>query len=492
MSVKDFEEALLGLSQYFNRRESWRGKIVLPEAFIAFEHEDAASRNKKMSSTQDTCVDPDTIEEERVIQAVKKQSEEEYLKEALNTKVVNLEEQVRALERFEKEKKQQYQSQSRPNVDCYDHYEVIPGAADLVTQPSNQPLLGRQGQAPLSTSPSPRDRKHVYESPDRLRRNLGKMHDHHSVQDENLLGGHRSDSGTAVALHHQRSMPCNADAHLDLTQHLNVSHPSQQFDNDNQRQYQNIPGAQQPTQPSQHVGWHSGNNQDFHHGQAYQQSQGYQQNQDYQQGQAYQQGQHGVAAPLPHGSPQQPHYANMQPQYANVHPQHGDGQYQGQQGLNQLAQGHGGGGQPSDGGQTVAFAAKEDLAHLFSMGSTVQLLSSPPRYGVIEWIGTIPNIDGRIAGVELVSECTIAGCFFLTLINLTLNLITVKLENNYCSCVCVLLLQEESMEGCGDGTWNGVRYFSCRQGHGFFCPVSSLAPDQRFAPTIVADANRKL
>ena len=47
------------------------------------------------------------------------------------------------------------------------------------------------------------------------------------------------------------------------------------------------------------------------------------------------------------------------------------------------------------------------------------------------------------------------------------------------------------MEGCGDGMWKGVRYFSCRQGHGFFCPLSSLIPDQRFTQTIVTDANRK-
>ena len=47
------------------------------------------------------------------------------------------------------------------------------------------------------------------------------------------------------------------------------------------------------------------------------------------------------------------------------------------------------------------------------------------------------------------------------------------------------------MEGCSDGTWNGVRYFSCQMGHGFFCPMSSLAPDQRFAQSVAADVNRK-
>ena len=47
------------------------------------------------------------------------------------------------------------------------------------------------------------------------------------------------------------------------------------------------------------------------------------------------------------------------------------------------------------------------------------------------------------------------------------------------------------MEGCGDGMWNGVRYFSCRQGYGFFCPLVCLRPDERVAQPAVVDTNRK-
>ena len=36
------------------------------------------------------------------------------------------------------------------------------------------------------------------------------------------------------------------------------------------------------------------------------------------------------------------------------------------------------------------------------VGSAVQV-SDPPRYGVIRWIGELPNIQGYVAGVELVS-----------------------------------------------------------------------------------------
>ena len=130
MQIKDFEEALLGLSQHFKCRESWHGKIVMPEAFITFELEDAKIR--KLSSKQDTCVNPHTTGVENLTEVVKKQSEDEYLQEALNAKVLDCEEQVLALERFEREKKQKL-SQSRPNVP-YDSYEVIPCEGDVAIQ----------------------------------------------------------------------------------------------------------------------------------------------------------------------------------------------------------------------------------------------------------------------------------------------------------------------------------------------------------------------
>ena len=36
------------------------------------------------------------------------------------------------------------------------------------------------------------------------------------------------------------------------------------------------------------------------------------------------------------------------------------------------------------------------------VGSLVQV-SDPPQYGVIRWIGELPNIQGTVAGIELVS-----------------------------------------------------------------------------------------
>ena len=55
-------------------------------------------------------------------------------------------------------------------------------------------------------------------------------------------------------------------------------------------------------------------------------------------------------------------------------------------------------------------------------------------------------------------------------------------------------MQEDPIDGAQDGVWQGIRYFSCRQGHGFFCPVSSLTPDARFTPNTSAGStvNREL
>ena len=49
---------------------------------------------------------------------------------------------------------------------------------------------------------------------------------------------------------------------------------------------------------------------------------------------------------------------------------------------------------------------------MFSLGSTVQLSPDPSRYGVIRWIGTLPGIEGRITGVELVSNEVLSSVYF--------------------------------------------------------------------------------
>ena len=71
-------------------------------------------------------------------------------------------------------------------------------------------------------------------------------------------------------------------------------------------------------------------------------------------------------------------------------------------------------------------------------------------------------------------------------------ILVVLLPHADSTCYDTCYVQEEPMEGCSDGTRNGIRYFDCHQGHGFFARLSSLLPDQRFAPATIVDANRKL
>ena len=52
------------------------------------------------------------------------------------------------------------------------------------------------------------------------------------------------------------------------------------------------------------------------------------------------------------------------------------------------------------------------------------------------------------------------------------------------------------MEGCSDGTWREIRYFTCPYGRGFFCPYYNLLPDLRFdtgenTPWAASAVNRK-
>ena len=36
------------------------------------------------------------------------------------------------------------------------------------------------------------------------------------------------------------------------------------------------------------------------------------------------------------------------------------------------------------------------------------------------------------------------------------------------------------MDGCGDGSWEGEQYFSCRDGHAMFIVLNKLKLDSRF------------
>jgi rRNA processing protein Krr1/Pno1 len=63
-----------------------------------------------------------------------------------------------------------------------------------------------------------------------------------------------------------------------------------------------------------------------------------------------------------------------------------------------------------------------------------------PWYGVIRYIGSMPDRPGTFAGVEM----------------------------------------EEVVEGGHSGKFNGKRYFTCEDGYGLILPLSALKPDDRF------------
>ncbi|PRD35254.1 UNVERIFIED_CONTAM: Ubiquitin carboxyl-terminal hydrolase CYLD [Trichonephila clavipes] len=89
----------------------------------------------------------------------------------------------------------------------------------------------------------------------------------------------------------------------------------------------------------------------------------------------------------------------------------------------------------------VARHSSQDGADL-EVGSVVEvLINSNPCYGVIRWIGEIPEARGKlVAGIEM----------------------------------------EEESSSCTDGTFNGKRYFTCSPRKAFFVRLSHCRKDSRF------------
>ncbi|XP_022777778.1 ubiquitin carboxyl-terminal hydrolase CYLD-like [Stylophora pistillata] len=84
-----------------------------------------------------------------------------------------------------------------------------------------------------------------------------------------------------------------------------------------------------------------------------------------------------------------------------------------------------------------------DNHHGLEVGSMIEvpMANGYPRYGVIRWIGFLPNVkDKLVAGLEL----------------------------------------EEEQSACSDGTFNKERYFTCQAGRGFFVLLEHCRPDSRF------------
>uniref|UniRef100_A0A8C1WLJ9 ubiquitinyl hydrolase 1 n=1 Tax=Cyprinus carpio TaxID=7962 RepID=A0A8C1WLJ9_CYPCA len=76
-----------------------------------------------------------------------------------------------------------------------------------------------------------------------------------------------------------------------------------------------------------------------------------------------------------------------------------------------------------------------------TVGSLVQFLGKTLLYGIVRWIGYLPDFPGMTAGLEL----------------------------------------EDSSAGVNDGTYKGKRYFNCPPHCGLFVKLSSCRPDDRFS-----------
>ncbi|PFX21247.1 Ubiquitin carboxyl-terminal hydrolase CYLD [Stylophora pistillata] len=92
-----------------------------------------------------------------------------------------------------------------------------------------------------------------------------------------------------------------------------------------------------------------------------------------------------------------------------------------------------------------------NIPHGLEVGSMAEVPMSNvglPRYGVVRWIGYLPEMKGKlVAGLEL----------------------------------------EEEQSPCSDGTFYGRRYFTCPAGRGFFVLVENCRPDSRFSNTSSKD-----
>uniref|UniRef100_A0A8D0L6L3 ubiquitinyl hydrolase 1 n=1 Tax=Sphenodon punctatus TaxID=8508 RepID=A0A8D0L6L3_SPHPU len=83
---------------------------------------------------------------------------------------------------------------------------------------------------------------------------------------------------------------------------------------------------------------------------------------------------------------------------------------------------------------------EQQQAPLLEINSMVEV-NDPPMYGVIRWIGELPDVDGTIAGLEL---------------------------------------EEPLPSGCTDGHYRGARYFYCQSNKALFVRLRHCRPDSRF------------
>ena len=121
----------------------------------------------------------------------------------------------------------------------------------------------------------------------------------------------------------------------------------------------------------------------------------------------------------------------------------------------------------------------------FEVGDTVKKVSLDPFpwYGVIKWIGQLPDVPERTAGIEMVNtyiNYLFRVQFLLLYLSIYISLWSVLY---FYKCDAVYTLQEHQVKGGHSGCFGGKQYFTCDDGHGLFLPLSSLSRDDRFIDT---------
>lgn len=113
-------------------------------------------------------------------------------------------------------------------------------------------------------------------------------------------------------------------------------------------------------------------------------------------------------------------------------------------------------------------AGEGEVDYNLGIGSLIQIPTSDSvQYGIIKWVGLVPNASGRVAGIELV---IIISCLLI--------MPCIHQQKH-------ITMQDEVMEGGSNGTFHGTgqKLFDCPPGKGLYYPLSSLKQDQRYAVT---------
>ena len=210
MRSKDFLGSLTGFGQHFKCSDNRHGKIVVPESMVVSEKLDAIQcfeqQERQLHVTSVDAHEPENgyAYDQKIIQQVTEHSEDEHPKDALDT---------------------DHEQQAHQ-----DHFEVIPGTADLPNHPQYQkyrpPGANEQYIPPSISTSSARPRVHAYDSPNGSHRDQQKLRYRHSIQDDCLLGHHSGGGGSNIPLYHQLSLP-GPDAGYEYQEPPNSAHQPQ-------------------------------------------------------------------------------------------------------------------------------------------------------------------------------------------------------------------------------------------------------------------------